>query len=334
MKKEKLKKIVTISTFLNIISTVIISIIYSYLKCSHHLSWLINKPFISSFLFLLDLFIIFILLKWPKSLYYIVTSELIFFFSASLVYITGNINFLVIYLSKSKNYMHFPVFISLWIILLFLIQEILKLRIFTSEKISSRGYRLFNISIIFITSFFILFAAISFIFYSKVIATLVGSLLLFLSHSFFKNILPSIYEIHDLINSKKSLLNEYEPSIISKITLTAIDAFSALIVFSYGIAQLFANQYTVILHLNPKSKDFHSISKLITAKNVYIDHIEVPQRHFMLTSNENLFFIIFIVILYILGFLLWTLLKYLYHDIYNNKDKTIKIFTDKLIKLK
>lgn len=167
MKKEKLKKIVTISTFLNIISTVIISIIYSYLKCSHHLSWLINKPFISSFLFLLDLFIIFILLKWPKSLYYIVTSELIFFFSASLVYITGNINFLVIYLSKSKNYMHFPVFISLWIILLFLIQEILKLRIFTSEKISSRGYRLFNISIIFITSFFILFAAISFIFYPE-----------------------------------------------------------------------------------------------------------------------------------------------------------------------
>ena len=69
-------------------------------------------------------------------------------------------------------------------------------------------------------------------------------------------------------------------------------------------------------------------------KNIYIDHIEVPQKNFMLSSNENLFLLIFILTLYGSGFILWKLLQYLYRDIYNKEDKSIMSFANKLVKAK
>ena len=129
-------------------------------------------------------------------------------------------------------------------------------------------------------------------------------------------------------------MDKYEPSILSNITLTLIDSFSALIIFSYGVAQLFSKQYTAVLYLKTKSKEFNAIKDLVKEKNIYIDHIEVPQKNFMLSSNENLFLLIFILTLYGSGFILWKLLQYLYRDIYNKEDKSIMSFANKLVKAK
>lgn len=340
IEKERLKKSITKATIIDIIIIVIFSILY-YLKQHNLLVHLLNNTLISFCLFSLTLLIICILLKNPKSLYYIAPSESMLFFSTSLVILAESINSLLESIIMTNSHLQLRYYIALWIAILLLIQEILKIRIFTLKKFSLQNYRLFSISIIFITSFSMLFAAILFIFYSKIIATLVGSLLLFLLHSFFKNILPSMYELHDLIDKSKlpdisenSQLLEYEPSIFSKISLAIIDSCSALIIFSYGIAQLFANQYTVILNLNPKSKEFSSIKKLVAEKGIYIDHIEAPHKIFMLSSNQDLFLLVFIITLYITGFVFGKLLQYLYRDIYNGENKIIKDFTDKLVHAK
>lgn len=235
------------------------------------------------------------------------------FFSTSLIIIMEDVLSSVLSYNHSNNYPPFRFYILFWIIFLLLTHKFSNSKIPKLKGLTLRSYRLFSISIIFISSFFLLFTAIAFIFYSKVIAALVGSLLLFLSHSFFKNILPSMYEIHDLTN---------------------IDSFSALIIFSYGVAQLFSKQYTAVLYLKTKSKEFNAIKDLVKEKNIYIDHIEVPQKNFMLSSNENLFLLIFILTLYGSGFILWKLLQYLYRDIYNKEDKSIMSFTNKLVKAK
>jgi len=82
-----------------------------------------------------------------------------------------------------------------------------------------------------------------------------------------------------------------------------------------------------------KNKKLEIITN-ISEKNIYIDHIEVPQKNFMLSSNENLFLLIFILTLYGSGFILWKLLQYLYRDIYNKEDKSIMSFANKLVKAK
>lgn len=332
---KKLKEIIDVSKYISIIVITIVSLVYYLLK-HYHLTFLLkSKNVISIALFLVTILIIFILLRKPKSLYYIVPSELMLFFSTSLIIIMEDVLSSVLSYNHSNNYPPFRFYILFWIIFLLLTHKFSNSKIPKLKGLTLRSYRLFSISIIFISSFFLLFTAIAFIFYSKVIAALVGSLLLFLSHSFFKNILPSMYEIHDLTNTPEdSLLHEYEPSILSNITLTLIDSFSALIIFSYGVAQLFSKQYTAVLYLKTKSKEFNAIKDLVKEENIYIDHIEVPQKNFMLSSNENLFLLIFILTLYGSGFILWKLLQYLYRDIYNKEDKSIMSFTNKLVKAK
>ncbi len=82
---KKLKEIIDVSKYISIIVITIVSLVYYLLK-HYHLTFLLkSKNVISIALFLVTILIIFILLRKPKSLYYIVPSELMLFFQPHLL---------------------------------------------------------------------------------------------------------------------------------------------------------------------------------------------------------------------------------------------------------
>lgn len=136
----------------------------------------------------------------------------------------------------------------------------------------------------------LLFSAVVAIFYSKVIATLIGTLFLFLSHTIIKDILPILYELdHPNLNVV------YESSILGKIILCIIDTFSAFLAFAYGIAQLATKKYSIFINVNKKSSLYPKIIKNINLSHgtYYIDHIQAQSIQLMKYSEENTFFLVF-----------------------------------------
>ncbi len=172
-----------------------------------------------------------------------------------------------------------------------------------NEKIQ---YQSIFLVIIFIVT--LLFSAIVTIFYSKVIATLIGTLFLFLLHTIIKNVLPILREL-----DYPSLKVEYESSILGKIILCLIDISSAFLVFAYGLAQLITNKFTVFLNVKKHSSLYSEISTNISLpKSTYIDHIQDQTLLSMRLSEENKFWLIFIGIFLlegIISLLIFFLLK-------------------------
>lgn len=187
------------------------------------------------------------------------------------------------------------------------------------EKIQ---YQSVFLIVVFIVT--LLFSAVVTIFYSKIIATLIGTFFLFLFHTIIKDVLPILREL-----DYPSLDVEYESSILGKIILCLIDISSAFLVFAYGVAQLITNKFTVFINVKKHSSLYSEITTNINlSKSTYIDHIQAYAPLFMKSSEENIFWLIFIGVFFLEGIISFIIFFLLKKD--RQKFPTVQSYIDKL----